>query len=227
MAREKKQIVEEAPAGAPEWMVTFSDCMTLLLTFFVLLLTFSSFDKKVYDKMQTTMLKDIGQVFKIKEALNAAIATQKIIEKDTPDNGSEKPTTGEKQNNRPEQIPDENFRERKVFITPSVKMFWGSGTTISNDGMETLNNLAAFFTKIQGKIVLSETGDSPNGDIGIERALNVLNYIADQGVKKERLSISLDSILSEVVIEDYIKGHPTPEESRRLEVVILERSVFN
>jgi hypothetical protein len=55
----------------------------------------------------------------------------------------------------------------------------------------------------------------------------VLNYIADRGVKKERLSISLDSILSEVVIEDYIKGHHTPEESRRLEVVILERSVFN
>ena len=44
MAREKKQPEPEQQAGAPEWMVTFSDCMTLLLTFFVLLLSFSSFD---------------------------------------------------------------------------------------------------------------------------------------------------------------------------------------
>ncbi|MHC4104970.1 MAG: flagellar motor protein MotB, partial [Planctomycetota bacterium] len=46
MAREKKQVVEDEAPGAPEWMVTFSDCMTLLLTFFVLLLSFSSFDDK-------------------------------------------------------------------------------------------------------------------------------------------------------------------------------------
>ncbi len=227
MAREKKQIAEDAPAGAPEWMVTFSDCMTLLLTFFVLLLSFSSFDKRIYNKMQTTMLKDLNHVFKIKESLNSIVPPQNLIEKNDPDKGSEKPTISEKQKTSPEQTPDENFRERKVFITPSVKMFWGSGTTISNDGMETLNNLAAFLIKVQGKIVLSETGDSPNGDIEIERALNILNYIAKRGVKRERLSISLDSILSEVVIEDYIKGHPAPEESRRLEIVILERSVFN
>ena len=227
MARKKKQIVEDAPAGAPEWMVTFSDCMTLLLTFFVLLLSFSSFDKRIYEKMQTTMLKDLNQVFKIKETLSSVVPPQKFIEKNDPDKGSEKPTISKKQKNSPEQTPDENFRERKVFITPSAKIFWGNGTAISNDGMETLNNLAAFLTKVQGKIALSETGDSSNGDIGIERALNILNYIADRGVKKERLSISLDSILSEVVIEDYIKGHPAPEENRRLEIVILERSVFN
>ena len=227
MAREKKQIVEEAPAGAPDWMVTFSDCMTLLLTFFVLLLSFSSFDEKVYNKMQKTMLKDLDQVFRIKETLNAVVIPQKIIEKNDPDKGSEKPTLSEKQKNSPEQTSDENFRERKVFITPSTKIFWGSGANISNEGMEILDNLAAFCTKIQGKIVLSENNDSLSDDIGIERSLNVLNYIAERGVKIERLSLSLDSILSELVIEDYVKGHSSPEESRRLEVVILERSVFN
>ncbi|HPS54849.1 MAG TPA: flagellar motor protein MotB [Sedimentisphaerales bacterium] len=226
MAHERKEIIEEPPPGAPEWMVTFCDCMTLLLTFFVLLLTFSSFDKKVKESMETTMFKDLDQVFRIKESLNSVVATPKITEKDNIDKGSEKPTIGEKENT-PKQTPDENFRERKVFITPSATMFWGNGTTISNEGMEILDNMAAYCAKIQGKIVLSENGDSPNNEIGIERALNALNYIVERGVKEERLSLSVDSILSKVVIEDYIKGHPTPEESRRFEVVILERSAFN
>ena len=54
MAKERVKI-EEAPGGAPKWMVTFSDCMTLLLTFFVLLLSFSSFDDKAFRKMSTAL----------------------------------------------------------------------------------------------------------------------------------------------------------------------------
>ncbi len=36
---------KKAPAGAPMWMVTFSDMVTLLLTFFVLLMSMASMDK--------------------------------------------------------------------------------------------------------------------------------------------------------------------------------------
>jgi len=41
MPRERKQ-KEAAAGGAPSWMVTYGDLMSLLLTFFVLLLSFSS-----------------------------------------------------------------------------------------------------------------------------------------------------------------------------------------
>ena len=40
MAREKKK--DEGPAGAPAWVVTYGDLMSLLLTFFVLLLSFAT-----------------------------------------------------------------------------------------------------------------------------------------------------------------------------------------
>ena len=41
--REKKK--EECKGGgAPEWMVTYSDMVTLLLTFFVMLLAMASFE---------------------------------------------------------------------------------------------------------------------------------------------------------------------------------------
>ncbi len=44
MAREKKQ--QEGEAGAPAWMVTYGDLMGLLLTFFILLISFSTLDQK-------------------------------------------------------------------------------------------------------------------------------------------------------------------------------------
>lgn len=38
-------ITEEAEEGAPAWVVTFGDLMSLLLCFFVLLLSFSEMDR--------------------------------------------------------------------------------------------------------------------------------------------------------------------------------------
>ena len=53
---------EEDPGGAPEWMVTFSDCMTLLLTFFVLLLSFSSFDKETLPALGQSLAKALPSI---------------------------------------------------------------------------------------------------------------------------------------------------------------------
>ena len=44
MAPKKKP--EEQEPGAPGWMTTFADLMSLLLTFFVLLLSFSTMEEK-------------------------------------------------------------------------------------------------------------------------------------------------------------------------------------
>jgi len=44
MGKQKKREDPPGPAGAPEWVVTFTDMISLLVTFFVLLMTFSSLD---------------------------------------------------------------------------------------------------------------------------------------------------------------------------------------
>ena len=48
----RKQPADEGPPGVAPWLVTFSDCMTLLLCFFVLLTTFSSFDEQALRKLE-------------------------------------------------------------------------------------------------------------------------------------------------------------------------------
>jgi chemotaxis protein MotB len=57
MAKKKNKCV--CPEGVPEWMVTFGDLMALLLVFFVLLLSMSTFDpvkvEEYFDIMRRTM----------------------------------------------------------------------------------------------------------------------------------------------------------------------------
>ena len=50
----------ECPAGAPMWMTTFSDLVTLLLTFFVLLLSMASMDPVKFVQAKTSIKDAFG-----------------------------------------------------------------------------------------------------------------------------------------------------------------------
>ncbi len=50
----------ECPKGAPLWMVTFGDLMSLLLCFFVLLLSFSTTDPAMYKEVSGSLEKAFG-----------------------------------------------------------------------------------------------------------------------------------------------------------------------
>ncbi|HPY96337.1 MAG TPA: OmpA family protein [Candidatus Cloacimonadota bacterium] len=59
MARQKK--CPECPkVGAPEYMLTYGDMMTLLLTFFVLLITFSSVEQSKFSMAATSLRGALG-----------------------------------------------------------------------------------------------------------------------------------------------------------------------
>jgi len=51
---------EPVEEGAPDWVVTFGDLMSLLLCFFVLLLSFSETDKALYKEVAGSMSKAFG-----------------------------------------------------------------------------------------------------------------------------------------------------------------------
>lgn len=51
---------EVAPAGAPAWMVTFADLMSLLLCFFVLLLSFSTMDVIKFKAIAASLQSSLG-----------------------------------------------------------------------------------------------------------------------------------------------------------------------
>jgi chemotaxis protein MotB len=53
---------EEASEGAPEWMTTYSDLVTLLLTFFILLFSMASLDKIKFLRVAASLQKAFGHV---------------------------------------------------------------------------------------------------------------------------------------------------------------------
>jgi len=51
---------EEAPAGAPEWVVTYGDMMSLLLTFFVLLFSMSEIKEEESKALMESLRRQFG-----------------------------------------------------------------------------------------------------------------------------------------------------------------------
>lgn len=78
MAEEKKQAPQkkerkvDRPAGAPAWMVTYTDLVTLLLTFFVLLLSMANLDPTRFTAASSS-LKDAFRMHKDPARVDFAI----------------------------------------------------------------------------------------------------------------------------------------------------------
>jgi chemotaxis protein MotB len=64
MSEESENIVVQE--GAPDWVVTFGDLMSLLLCFFVLLLSFSEMDKAKYKQVAGSLAKAFGVQYQTK-----------------------------------------------------------------------------------------------------------------------------------------------------------------
>ncbi|MHC4074205.1 MAG: flagellar motor protein MotB [Planctomycetota bacterium] len=231
--RAKKQVESDENPGAPEWMVTFSDCMTLLLTFFVLLLSFSSFDDREFRRLQviyTTGLNSITPIVQSdKDALLNLPPVKRIVELDK---GSEKATLaqGATDGLLKESRPV-TFNDGMAFLIPSKKVFWGKGTVFSPDGRDAMDTMASFLRGVPSRIVISENGPADDQDsayFGLPRAWVVMEYLTTrQNLGRERFSISAASTLAQ---EGFAGGEPDsarPAPERTVEIVLLERSVYN
>jgi chemotaxis protein MotB len=60
MSDEGQAFVEEEEEGAPAWMVTFGDLMSLLLCFFILMLSFSEMDRSKYRVVSGSLKNAFG-----------------------------------------------------------------------------------------------------------------------------------------------------------------------
>ena len=230
MAR-KKQTQSDEPAGAPEWMVTFSDCMTLLLTFFVLLLSFSSFgddEGQLFRKHRVGFVNAMDSVSNVLlKKPDALVPTEQISSTKNMDKGSEKPTLKDEYENRQKKITGyDDFYKRCVFLYPSKQMFLGKGLVISPEGKLLLNDMADYFKRLQGPIVISESRHRSNtvrNNFSLSRAWAVVEYLTKRGLNKKRFSISVISTLGQSKYENDLPNYVNSKTESALEIVLLKQ----
>lgn len=208
--------------------------MTLLLTFFVLLLSFSSFDDKVFWKLRVIFSGAMPSVNKIEEKDRDAFVLRGQIDPTTElEKGSEKPTLvedrldGSKKNKEP---PD--FRNRKVFLVSSEKVFWGKGAVVSLGGREILSTMASFLREMpESRLVIGENasgGRRDDNQVGLERAWAVVEYLTTQeGLDRKAFSISGSSTVATGSLRARETNDSDTKAERVLEIVLLERSIYN
>jgi len=237
MANEKKQPEDDAPVGAPEWMVTYCDCMTLMLTFFVLLFSFASFDESAFDGLFAYFNRSLAT--NNSPDKSALLPTKQIIPTAYIEQGSEKVTSAKwsdvreagarDENNLKEDTESVDFRSQKVFLFSSKKLFFGNGMAISSEGRNSLSKMASFLKEIPCRIVISENGLGSNQDseqLGLLRSWAVVEYFTT----KQELDEGMFSLAANTLQKNYEndqQDYSKTKAERNLEIVLLERSIYN
>ena len=232
MARARKQVEEDEAPGAPEWMVTFSDCMTLLLTFFVLLLSFSSFDDKTFRKLQMIFVENLPTIGESDDRTKDSVLPPEQIQ--TTVNlleGSEKPTLHKGLDDNLQKETPADFRSRKVFSISSEKIFWGNGTLISAEGRGIMTTMASFLKEVPSRVVICENnpvGKRGAEQLGLSRAWAILEFLSgSQNLDKSWFSVSAGSILAQEGLRSSEPSRASMKSERTLEIVLLERSIYD
>ncbi len=217
MPRERRKVEEEPQAGAPVWMVTFSDCMTLLLTFFVLLLSFAGFSKETFHGIGASFGNALSSVgTKQKSEKDSMWRNEQVKHREKLTKGTEVRTLIEEDSgNFMKEDRPLDFRNLKVFTVPSTIVFWGSGSAITKTGHEILDAFVIFLKSTPNRVVISENGPDAERTLGLSRAWAILDYMIKKGLDKNAFSITASSTIR------------NPSKVRRmLEITLLERDIY-
>jgi hypothetical protein len=216
MSKPKAQEEESGGEGAPLWMISFADMMSLLMAFFVMLTTFSSFGPKEEAQLRSAMMvamSPFGDLFGHGVFESSGDDMSKGPDrKSSSVDSSEKPTLDQSNGSmRPTTAPD--FRTHKVFTAESRDMFWSTGVTLSAKGREFLDLIAGYADRVHGPLVLSECGPTPD-NLGTQRTVAAVRYLVDKGVPEGSINIAARAL-----------EPATDGQGRKLQVTFLAEAI--
>jgi len=172
------------------WYVSFADMITLLLAFFVMLSTFSSYDHDARTKFAGACYYVVtNTIFTARDVPHPSFAQVTSPVVDFTKDGSEKPTelNDEEVMNllRREVSPDDRaFFEQKVLALPA-KSLWDRDGELRDEGVDLLARLGEYIRQDPCAVLIAypPNGESGEAFIGAayraERAYAVLKHLAE------------------------------------------------
>lgn len=214
------------------WLVTFSDLVTLLLTFFVLLLTMASMDQSFLTRV-TVMDKDMGHM-DAKGGGHVSIAMMEVIEyMDNPWEIIEKKNRIKDLLYPDEKLPDDISKSSlqdnlKVLakqdgialVFTDALLFPLGGAELDDSARAILDQVYPLMDYMQEPIMISghASVDDPNPyDVSADRALAVLKFFVDKGMPNERFTISSAGADKPIVAGE---SAGAARQNRRVEILI-------
>jgi chemotaxis protein MotB len=203
---------EEGPAGAPAWIVTFTDMMSLLLTFFVLLLTFTTKETEKLNQMSGALSAEFGGVGGRGESrMGVGPST-------SPENGLFDAKGDDRKSLRKEVegALDRRVQNRRIFNTRILvddvrygvrlnleptdggEMFEIGSSTLSLNTRELVSEIGAFFKGQRVRLLIETAVDNMTWRVSASKsaweqtrllAIETAKLLEDAGVTPEHVGI--------------------------------------
>jgi hypothetical protein len=181
------------------WILSFSDCMTNLLCFFVLLVSFSSFDTAAQSRIGGAFVSMTNPAFSDRktEPTDAIVPPPPQPPVDVTPEGAEKPTDLPPELVRKPQsqvVPDiKAFHDQVTIRVQAGKLFWGSGDLLTPAGRSSLKLIGSYMRLLPVRAVVRPRGQA--GGAGAEsdmrRAWSVVSCISEESqVSRDRFCIA-------------------------------------
>lgn len=175
--------------GPPKdgWIISFSDCMMNLLCFFVLLVSFSSFDPGAQGRIQGAFAAlNSPSIFDRRTDPTDAVVTPRQRPFDPTPEGAEMPTDQAPEPvrfKRNEDVPAiDAIHDRVTIRVPADKLFWGAGDAMTVEGKAKIRLVASYMKLLPVRAVVRAS--SPTGspaDMGLRRAWAVVSCLSGEG----------------------------------------------
>ncbi len=233
--------------GAPEWMCTFSDMVTLLMCFFVLLFAMSTTQQETYKELVRSLRSALGAQ-SVPESGTREGLTMHPVPSEEPSDNQQIDELGGMIEKEMEDIVSE-VRELVLFnklggevsvvkteegivITMSdLLLFEAGGTRMSDKGYDILKKVAAVLSKLAYHVkIKGHTDSSPisstqypsNWELSSARASMVVRLLVENGVPPQYISAEGYAHYHPVASNDTEKGRAL---NRRVEIVYERDSI--
>ncbi len=234
----------EPGSTTPAWMITFSDLSTLLFTFFVLILSMSSMDRKTIKSMFHNFgsgflyFKEYGEVSRPKSALMQGLREElkdSLIINKTDEAPRDSVAAREERifDRTGTNLVVENFKGGFKLVFGHKLLFPTGSAEINQDMKPVLEKVGTFMSNSDYQVYIDGHTDnipirggnySSNEELSLARALSLMDYFVRQhGVDPLSIALAGYGDLHPTAPHDSSEGR---SQNRRVEIIFKNQKYY-
>ncbi|MCW3488738.1 flagellar motor protein MotB [Dethiobacter alkaliphilus] len=237
--RKSRHAQPRQEGGAPEWMTTYSDMVTLLLAFFVLLFSYSVIDvikfQQIMSSIQVTFLGQDGIMESSLDPSRGEMIELAVDHKFEDVLMTYLEVKNHLQEEGLANIIDVRIEDRGVVLEIQDRLLFDTGRAeIRSEARELLVKVAGILANVPNQIIVEghtdnvpiQTAQYPsNWELSVDRAVRVVRYLSErQGIDPERFLATGYGEFQPVASNETVQGRA---KNRRVNIVISEVNLLD